>query len=160
MLDLCRGTHYNVMKGHTVSSPQPQCTVQVKQWVLACIQIRKCLMAFPAFIWLQNIFSCNTNPVFALRPTSFTFKFTTLYTQPTRCNVRRATVSFLSKTLNPKFSLKRQANKLCNDLHSCNGEVTYWQGKKKKTHHTDLPPRHFLSEIENTTAWRLPAHSL
>lgn len=79
-------------------------------------------MAFPAFIWLQNIFSCNTNPVFALRPTSFTFKFITLYTLS---NMRRATVSFLSKTLNPKFSLKTQANKLCNDLHSCNGEATY-----------------------------------
>lgn len=39
------------LQGHIVSSPQPQCTVQVKQWVIACIQIRKCLMAFPAFIW-------------------------------------------------------------------------------------------------------------
>lgn len=129
---------------HSIFTPTP---VQVKQWVLACIQIRKRLMAFPAFIWLQNIFSCNTNPVFAFRPTSFTFKFITLYTQQTRCNMRRATVSFLSKTLNPKFSLKTQANKLCNDLHSCNGKATYWQ--VKQTHHTDLV--HVTFSLRSTT---------
>lgn len=59
----------------------------------------------------------------------------------------RATVSFLSKTLNPKFSFKTRTNKLCNDLHSCNGEVTYWQGKK--THHTNLT--HIIFSLRLTT---------